>query len=461
MPRHSHHTASGVPTQVPSSRTDLWASEVVPHLPADMEQQARILGAFRRRRALACATDLLRALLAAVLLTSSLQHLSCWAVAAEVADISATAWQKRLVRSRAWLAWLLGELLVTPPVPLGVRLVPQAEGNVLLVDATCLGQPGGTGDDWRLHTAYNFTLGRLVQVTVTDRSGGEHLGYYRIQPGDIVVADNGYGYRRSVATVRKQQGHVVVRVRPTTFPFERADGVGMDVVAQLRKRGATVREWAGWCRDSDGERYAVRLLAAKLPPQAAAAARKRARRTAQKHGRQLQSDTITVAGWVLVITTLPAARWDAAAVLRLYRVRWQIERLFKRMKSILRLGALRGHTAASVEASILALLVAWALQEAEAAWVRQQLACVRGSALRVPSSWTLTVLEVDVLRQQVRGNWGRARLQACLPQLQRRLTSRVRHDREQQETAVRQWLERRPVPNLVIFEDDECDGIDW
>lgn len=461
MPHHPHHTPSRLPTQAPSSPIDLWATEIVPHLPPDLEQQARILGAFRRRRALACATDLLRALLAAVVLTTSLQHLSCWAVTAEVADISATAWQKRLVRSRAFLTWLLSELLLSPPSPAQVRLFPHAEGNVLLVDATCLGQPGGSGDDWRLHSAYNFTIGRLVQVTITDRTAGEHLGYYRIQPNDIVVADNGYGYRRSVATVRKQQGHLVMRVRPSTFPFEHADGAVLDVVAQLRKRGPTVREWAGWCRDSDGERYGVRLLAAKLPPQAAASARKRARRTAQKHGRQVQSDTITVAGWVLVITTLPRARWEAAAVLRLYRVRWQIERLFKRMKSILRLGALRSRTASSVEASILALLVAWALQEAEAAWVRHQLACLTGSAPRVPSSWTLTVLGVDVLRQQVRGSWGLARLQACLPQLQRRLTSRTRHDREQQETAVRQWLERRPVPNLVISEDDECQGVDW
>ena len=120
-----------------------------------------------------------------------------------------------------------------------------------------------------------------------------------------------------------------------------------------------------------------------------------------------------------------------------------------------------GHTTASVEASILALLVAWALQEAEAAWVRHQLACVTGAAPGVPSSWMLTVLEVDVLRQQVRGGWGMARLPACLPQLERRLTSRVRRDRAQQETAVWAWRERRPVPNLMIPEDDTGAVVDW
>lgn len=117
--------------------------------------------------------------------------------------------------------------------------------------------------------------------------------------------------------MRTPQGHVVIRVRPRTFPFEHADGTVVDVVAQLRKRGPPVREGDGGCRDGDGARNPVRLLAANLPPQAAAAARKRARRTAQKHGRRVQPDPIMVAGWVLVITTLPRARWDAAAVLRL------------------------------------------------------------------------------------------------------------------------------------------------
>jgi len=450
MASRSHHTLSSPRPQPASLTTDLWSSEVVPQLPPDLEEQARILGAFRRRRALACATDLLRALLASVLLTSSLRHLGAWAVLAEVADIAAPAWHKRLINSRPFLAWLLAELLAVPLPPL--RLMAQANGNILLVDATYLRQAGGSGDDWRLHTAYNFCTGRLAQITLTDQSGGEHLGYYRLQAGDIVVADNGYGYRRSVATLRKQQADLVIRIRPATFPFEQADGQLSDVVARLRKRGPSVREWHGWCTDADGERYRVRLIAAKLPAKEAAAARRRARQNARDHGRSIQPQTLMVAGWVLLITTLSASGWAAAAVLRLYRVRWQVELVFKRLKSILRLGQLRGRSRASIEAQVLALLVAWALQAAEAAWVRRRLACLGQETLGIVSSWTLTVLSVDVLRQQVRGNWGQARLMVCLARLQRFLTSPVRQDRAHQETAVRAWLERRPRPNLSVLE---------
>jgi Transposase DDE domain len=431
---------------------DLWHTEVVPLLPADVEAQARSWGAFTRRRELACASDLLRGLLAYVLVAASFQHLGAWGVLAGVASLSAPAWQKRLVASRAWLRWLLTELLaIEPPTP-HIRLVPHAYGNLLLVDATTLGQPGGTGDDWRLHTAYNFCCGRLVQVTVTDRRGGETLAYYTIQPTDIVVADNGYGYRTSVATVRKQQAQLVTRIRPSTFPFTLRAGQVLDVVPQLRKRGPTVREWFGWCRDEDGERYAVRLVAAKLPPLQAAAARKRTQRRAQKHGRRPQPDTLVVAGWVLVLTTLVAPTWTAEDILRVYRIRWHIEVVFKRMKSVLGLGALRGRTRASLEAAIYALLIAWLLQATEAARMRQVLRTLAPTAERVVSSWVLTTLSVDVLLQQVRGGWGTQRVQACLPQLQRYLTSAERDDRAHQETTMRTWLARRPTTRLVLGE---------
>jgi hypothetical protein len=162
-----------------------------------------------------------------------------------------------------------------------------------------------------------------------------------------------------------------------------------------------------------------------------------------------------LAGWLLLITTLPAQRWDAAAVLRLYQARWQVELLFKRMKSILRIGTLRAKTARSLEVSLLALLIAWALQETEARWVRQMWTRWEADPDAILSSWTLTTLEVDVLRQQLRGAWGLQRLRSCLPALRRFLSQRRRRDRPQRETDLRSWLERRPLATICIREDVE------
>ena len=72
----------------------------------------------------------------------------------------------------------------------------------------------------------------------------------------------------------------------------------------------------------------MRVIAAKLPPTEARAARKR--QQAQDRGRQITLTTLLVAGWVLLVTTLTAEAWRDDDVLRLYRARWQTELSFRK-----------------------------------------------------------------------------------------------------------------------------------
>ena len=280
-----------------------------------------------RQRQIKRVADLLRALLAYVLCAPSFGHLGSWALLIGLANLSDVAWRSRLRQARAWLLWLLCELLAvtTLPVSSPSTRVPR----ILLIDATRLKQPGGSGDDWRVHLGYDLLAGRLVDVRVADQHTAEAFELFVVGPGDVLVADRGYSRRGQRAYALMRGADVVVRLAVQQVPLLDEQGQSLDVVAWLPSaQGDTQSRRVVF--EHEGQRFAGRLIACALSPEAAERARAKARKKASKQQRELKAETLFVAGWLLVFSSLPTESWSDSQVLALYRARWQVELVIKR-----------------------------------------------------------------------------------------------------------------------------------
>jgi hypothetical protein len=465
MPQPEHHNVPALSSQLQALIQAGWEQEVLSQLPLSYEQQARTMGAFVRAKKLKCVGDLLRGLLAYVLSVSSLRQLGAWAVLIDLANLSHVAWQKRLRQARNFLLWLLIELLsVSAPAPI------MEQKRVILIDATRLKEPGGCGDDWRLHLGYDLLAGRLLDVRITDQHTAEGFTLFDLGPDDLVVADRGYCRRKQLAFLMRRGCQLVVRLAFFQVPLLDEAGEPFDVLAWL-KACKVGQHSCPVAFEYEGERFALRLIANSLPEEEAERVRARERKKAAKQQRQLKEETLYLCGWFLLLSSLPTMDWSNAQVLTLYRARWQIELFIKRLKQVLKLAQLRGKTALTNEATILALLVAWALLQPEVTEARAVLSQAvqlwptvhaqahtqviepekpLATSTTTVSSWTITAVCVHTLRQHVVGCWTLARLQTCWPLLLRYLTHRRK--RPHQESTIRsQLLDRLGQPKTSSF----------
>lgn len=317
-------------------------------LPGDWRELARETGAIRRSRGLSDPDTLLRLLLLHVASGLSLRSATARAAELGLADVSDVALLKRLRTSEAWLRTLAARMF--GETRFGTRLDALSTGRRFrAVDATTISEPGATGTDWRVHFSVSLPDLRCDFFEVTDEKGGETFTRFPSASGDVLLADRGYSHRRGVAHMLDSGADVVVRLTREAFPLADLKGGKFDVLAWARGLRGTVAGESMVEFVHDRKRHGLRVCAVRKTEAAAELAKTKLRRVAKRKGRTPRADTLEAAEYVFVLTSLPPDV-DATQVLELYRARWQIELVFKRMKSLMRLGHLPKYSAASSRA---------------------------------------------------------------------------------------------------------------
>lgn len=332
--------AAAVPP-VPASVDEGWnlVSALLPPGP-ELKSVARTTGALIREREVNGVEGLLRMALCYGLCNLSLKATATWCRFNLAASMTKWGVLHRLRNCGDWLLELVSRLLADqlPSIPLGGY-------RLRLVDASRVAPQGSKGESFRIHALFDAFSSRLVDLQLTGDEGGERLDRFAYSPGDLVIGDRVYATRRGLAHVAGLGAEFLVRTNAHNVPLQNADGTSVDLWRFLRGLADEVPGELDVQTQPDSRHgipaVACRLVAVRKSEQATATARAKVCAEAKRKGREPSELTLEACGYVMLLTSAPRSRLNSTTVLELYRVRWQIELAFKRMKSLLNVDTLR------------------------------------------------------------------------------------------------------------------------
>ena len=330
---------------------DDWPA-IAARLPADLDLDAlaRETGAIQRRRGdgIADGETLLRVSLARGPGGKSLQETASWADQIGLAELTAQSLNERLHRSVAFLSAVTQRLLAAragPPVPWSGRCLH-------LIDGSTVSRPGSKGTDWRIHAVYDLGRGGFRHLEVTDGHGAESLLRCAPVAGEVAIADRGYARMRELRACLEAFGpqarDFIVRVGWSALVLRDIQGAPFNLIETLASLPVETRahEWVVQMVGGSSPQtapLALRLIALPLPAEKAAANRLKLNRKASRDQQRLDPRSLIAAGFMVLVTSLPETI-PAGEICAVYRLRWQIELAFKRLKSLIHIDRLPTRT---------------------------------------------------------------------------------------------------------------------
>jgi hypothetical protein len=310
--------------------------DVLARLPPslDLDFLARETKAIQRPRKLRSGADLLRLALAWGPGGLSLQEAAAWAGALGLVQFTDEALIVRLHNSVGFLDGIIQALLKA------VAAVPCWGGRVLrIADSTSLCSPASKGTDWRIHGVFDLAQGGFSGLQITDRHGAEALDRGAPLAGEIRIADRGYANAQAWQRYRdgaSGQADFIVRMRWNTVRMVDAQGKPFDLIGWLQQLPPAIETHEQTVWVLSGRQLTprpIRLIARRKTPEAIATAHQQLRQYASRKQSRPDRRSFIAAGFLVLATTLSPDGFPAAEVLAVYRLRWQIELAFKRLKS--------------------------------------------------------------------------------------------------------------------------------
>jgi len=306
--------------------------KIIGMMPEGWEEKARELGALTRSRKIGTAADLLKLNLLHLTSGGSFGGTSAMLKLSEGLDLNKNAVYERVCKSADWLEWLCVNFCRQSGI---ITEKPQwLEGwRVRLADATDEALKGSKGADYRLHCMMDLFTLEEVELNLTNASHGETMSNFKkIENGDIVIGDRAYGTLTSIKHILSVGGDFCLRLRTNAFNLYDETGVKIGLERLLEKMDETTSVGFNLYYKDQSELVPIFICAYRKDKEKQESSLRNVKKSNTKKMRGKVSERQAFySQFVIVATSLCEA---PERIMELYRMRWQVELLFKRFKSL-------------------------------------------------------------------------------------------------------------------------------
>lgn len=311
--------------------------ELINRLPKDYERACFENKAIERRREIKNPVDLIKLVLLYLIGGYSQIEMSVIASEMNIANLNDTAFLKRFAKCREWLSWMVSEII---PKPIALYELPESlKGySIAAADASDVTEKGRSGRTFRLHYVIDLITLKCLSCKITGQKIGETLKNFSPKEKWILLADRAYGTLTSIEHCIQAKADFILRLRHGAFKLYDSNGNEINLLEKLCKVTSDIA--------ADIEVYVklptlgftrLRICAIKIPDEKLDDVKRKNKRKASKKQIQTSAEALRMSEYVVVITALPTMI-SAHDIISLYRLRWQVEIFFKRLKSIMDFG---------------------------------------------------------------------------------------------------------------------------
>lgn len=254
-------------------------------------------------------------------------------------------------------------------LPMDLSLLKKFSG-IQIVDSSGFGLPDslqsefpGSGGDGpksalKLQVIWDFLHGNFLEIvtqdgTQPDQSFVQHA--LQILPGWLCLSDLGYFALETIEIIVQTQAYFISRWLAGCGLIDPTTETKFDLLSYLQHTPHNQIElnlWVGLRK-----RIACRLLVVRLPPEIVEEKRRKLRDKARRKGRTVSATSLAWLEWNIFITNVPSEWLTLEQISLIYRLRWQIELLFKLWKSECQIDRIAGRIRERVLCEIYAKLI--------------------------------------------------------------------------------------------------------